>query len=510
LADFSSFIGGSYKAQSPVTDNEETINWFSEVSESPGATAQASLYPTPGVVPFATAPVAGGRAMFASVTTADPVPNQEGRCFAVFGDRFVEVLASGAITPRGTVAVDANPATICTNGYGSTDDSGRGQLLVTSGGKAYCYELATDTLTLITTLSDDGVVATQGACLNGYFLVFDRDTSTVYMSFLLDGSRWDLSQFFQPSIITNPWQAMVISPFGQIVLPGVTTGEIWYNAGTFPIPFAPDLSGLLSYGCAATFALTVVGDTTMWVAKTPDGGIQVMQMRGYRPERVSTHAMEVEGSTYPQIDDAIGQCYTEQGHTFYLLTFPRANVTWAYDEKAPEGRRWHKRGTWISEEGVYHYFRPVFHCFAFNKHLMADRELGLIYHLSNAHPKDVDGRVIRRLRRSPTVQHENRLVVLSWFELLMQTGIGQDAALYGPPPTVMLRISKDGGRTWGDERQASAGAQGAFLTRVYWARITQGRQLVFEVTVSDAIRNWRITAAYLRTPQEMSSARGAA
>jgi hypothetical protein len=501
MADFSAFVGGSYKAQSPVTDNEELYNFFVEVSESPGATAQASLSPTPGVQPFAIAPASGGRAMFASVTTSDPIPSQEGRCFAVYGNRFVEVFANGTTIQRGVVAVDENPATISTNGYGSADTSGRGQLVVTSGGIAYCYELATDVLTQITTLSNDGVVATQGACVNGYFLIFDRNSSTMYMSFLLDGSRWDLSQYFQPSIITNPWQAMAVSPFGQIILPGVTNGEIWYNAGTFPIPFAPDLSGLLSYGCVATFSITVVGETVMWLAKTPDGGIQVMQLQGYRPQRVSTHALEFQGASYPRVNDAIGQAYTEQGHTFYLLTFPTANVTWGYDEKAPEGRRWHKRGTWISEASVYHYFRPVFHAFAFNMHLMADRESARIYQMSSALPRDVDDRVIRRLRQSPTVQNENMRIVLTWFELLLQTGIGQDAAPFGPPPTVMLRVSKDGGRTWGDERQASAGALGAYLTRVYWARITQGRQTTFEVTVSDAVRNWRITAAYLRTPQ---------
>jgi len=499
MADFSAFVGGSYQAQSPVSDNEELINWFVEVSESPGATAQASLYPTPGVTPFVVVPKANGRAMFSGQTVSHPAQAQVEQCFAVFGDGLYELFADGTSILRGTLAVDANPATISTNGYGSASDSGRGQLLVTSGGKAYCYELETNVLTEIVTLTNDGIHALQGACVSNYFLVFDRDRNTVYMSFLLDGSRWDLSQYFQPSI-TNPWQSMAVSPFGQIILPGVTTGEIWYNAGTFPIPFAPDMSGMMAYGCVATFSIAVVADTVIWVAKSPDGGIQVMQLRGYRLERISTHAMEFEGATYPRLDDAIGQAYTEQGHTFYLLTFPGANVTWCYDEKAPEGRRWHKRGTWISEKGVYDYWRPVFHCFAFNRHLMADRESGTVYHMASRLPLDVDNRVIRRLRRSPTLQNENRLMIFNWFELLMQTGIGQDAAPYGPPPTVMLRLSKDGGRTWGDERQASAGKLGAYQTSVYWPRVGQAAQRVFEVTVSDPVRNWRITAAYLRVP----------
>jgi len=501
MSEFQSFVGGSYKAQSPVTDNEELVNWMVEVSESPGATSQSSLYPTPGVQPFATAPVGAGRGMFASTTTYDPIPSQ-GRCFGVFGDRFMEVFADGTMVQRGLVATDKNPVTISTNGYGSEDDSGRGQLLITSGGKPYCYELATNVLKELTVFTAEvpPITATQGGCVNGYFVIFDRNTSTVYLSNLLDGSRWALDDYFQPGVITNPWNAMIVSPYGQIVLPGVTAGEIWYNAGTFPIPFAPDLSGQMSYGCIATFSIAVVGESVMWVAKTPDGGIQVMQLQGYRPVRVSTHAQEFEASGYSRVDDAIGQSYTEQGHTFYLLTFPEANVTWCFDVNGPEGRQWHKRGTWISEKSHYAYFRPVFHCFAFNKHLMADREGDVVYHMSTRLPLDVGGRVIRRLRRSPTVQNENKLLVLNWFELLLQTGIGQDAAVYGPPPIVMLRISKDGGRTWGDERQASAGALGAYMTRVYWARITQGRQIVFEVTVSDPLVNWRVTAAYLRTP----------
>jgi hypothetical protein len=200
------------------------------------------------------------------------------------------------------------------------------------------------------------------------------------------------------------------------------------------------------------------------------------------------------------VDNAIGQSYVEQGHLFYLLTFPTANVTWGFDERGAEGRQWHKRGTWVSERDQYEYWRPVFHTFAFGKHLMADRETDRVWHMANTLPRDVDGRVIRRLRRSPTIQRENEDLILRWFELLLETGLGQDANPHGPAPTVMLRISNDGGRTWGDERPARAGSLGAFQTRVYWDRLGQGRQRVLEVVVSDPVRNWRITAAYLQSP----------
>jgi hypothetical protein len=260
----------------------------------------------------------------------------------------------------------------------------------------------------------------------------------------------------------------------------------------------PDLSGLFAYGCAATFSIAILTDAAIWLATTPSGGYQVMSAQGYRPVRVSTHAMEFEMAQYARVDDAVGQTYTEQGHAFYLLTFPSANITWCFDAAGPPGRQWHKRGTWITEIGQYQYWRPVFHAFAFGKHLMADRETNQIYEMSNAFPRDIEQRVVRRVRRSPSVVHENTLLRVRWFELLLEAGIGQAANPLGPPPIVMLRTSADSGRTWSDERQAHAGALGAYATRVYWSRLGQARQRVFEVSVSDPIINWRVTAAYLR------------
>jgi len=497
VAEFSAFVGGSYRSQSPVSDQEELINWYVEQMESPGASSPASLYPTPGVTHFTRASRVGGRAMFWGNTIAQDVQSETGRCFGVFGDLFQEFHADGSTGIWGTVAVDEHPATISGNG------ALVGQIFITSGGKGYIFDLNTHVFTEI-----PGLVATQGGWIDGYFLAFDIVNSRVRFSALKNGLSWNGADFISRSIGADPWRAMVVTPYGQMALLGAQSSEVWFNEGNLLTPFVPDRSGSASYGCGATFSATVVGESIAWMGKTSDGGFQVMLAKGYKPERISTHAMEHEGATYPRLDDAIGQSYTEQGHTFYVLTFPTANVTWAYDARAPEGRRWHKRGTWISEQGIYQYFRPLFHCFAFNKHLMADRETDHVYHMANRFPMDIDGRVIRRLRRSPTSQVDNQLIVYNWFELLMETGIGKDANPTGPPPTVMMRLSKDGGRTWGDERQASSGAQGFFQKRVYWTRITQARQLVIEVTVSDPIRNWRITAAYLRVPERM--ARGSA
>lgn len=478
---FTTFIGGDYRSQSPLADQERLINWYVEQMESPGANSKAVLYPTPGVDAVATYAAAGGRANFTD--------DQTGRCFQVVGASFVETDSAFTVTVRGTVAVNANPATISTNGVGG------GQLLITSGDRAYCYTLATDTLTQVLASG-----ATRGAVLYGFGLVFDIATGTVFLSDLFDLTTWDPTQFFQRSINTDPWQSMHATPYGYICLPGTQTGEFWFANGGFPIPFAPDPSGNFAKGIAAPFSIQQQGEFVVWLATEAEGGYEVVRASGFNPQRISTHALESAIANYSRVDDAIGQCYSEQGHTFYLLTFPTEDVTHAFDASlAGKVNPWAERGTWISEENRYTYWRPVFHTFAFGMHLMVDRDSNVLYQMSNTLALDVDERPIRRLRRSPAVINENKRLIVASFELVMEVGVGLQTG-QGSDPQVMLRISRDGGRTWGNERSCSAGRVGQYWKRVLFRQLGMGRKFVFEVSVTDPVP-WRITEAYLRFGQ---------
>ncbi len=473
MAPYPGFINGTYVSQSPISDQEETINWYVEQMESHGATSKAALYPTPGYQTFATVTTVGGRAMFGL-----------DRCFGVNGTQFYEIAIDGTVTNRGTVAIDANPATISSNG------SGGDQLFITSGGNGYNYDLLTNTLTQIT-----GLVATQGGFLYGYFVAFDATSSTVRLSDLFDGTTWDPTQFFQPTIPQDDWKSMLVTPYGQILLNGKWTGSFYYNAGTFPIPFAPDPSGLIEEGIAAPFSIKQASKSAVWLSTNKNGGYQVMRATGFTPQRISTHAIEFLLSQVNRIDDAIGETYEDQGHAFYLLTLPTAGITLCYDFN--EGK-WHKRGTWISENNAFTYLRPVFHCFAFNKHLMADRETGKIYQQDISFTMDVDNRPIRRVRRAPAVVNQNLRLFFPKFEVLLESGLGVNGTGAGSSPTVMMRKSNDGGQTWGNDREISAGKVGQYSTRVMWLNTGSGRKRVFEVSVTDAINNWRLTDAYLR------------
>ena len=471
MSQFPLFVGGSYTSQSPVADNEQLMNWYVEVMESSGATSKAALYPTPGFEAFSTTTDVGGRAMYAL----------NGRCFVIVNTTLYELSSAGVATSRGTVATDTSPATICGNG-----DAGN-ELFITSGDVGYAYNLSTNTLTV-----ELASGSTMGGMLDGYFVSLDAATSEFRISDLNDGTTWDATQYAARSIAPDRWTSMVVTSYGQIWLLGSQTSEVWYDAGTAPFPFAPDPSGLVPYGCAARFSAHEAIDRVVWLATSASGGYQIVEAQGFTPNRISTHAVEYAISQYAVVSDAIADVYAEQGHLFYVLTFPTAAATWVYDFST---KLWHERGSWDAALSAWDAIQTIFGCSAFGKRLVVDRVGSTVYAQSIDYTTDVNDDYIRRVRRSPAVFADHARIEFAALEVFLQSGLGT-ASGQGSDPQVMLRSSNDGGQTWGNERSGSAGAQGAYTTRVRFRRLGASRDRVFEVSVTDPIP-WRIVDAFV-------------
>lgn len=483
---YQGFVGGSYVAQSPVADGEQLMNAYLEPLGVQSGRSRLAMYPIPGVEELdevASSPGRGGHIVL--------VHEGVEREFAVIGTKFGEIGATGAFTSIGTVAVDANPATASYNGDGG------GQVFVTSGNNGYIYDLNTSTFTQERTGE-----TTMGAHLDGYFIALDAATGTIFLSDLLDGTTWDPTQFAQRSIAADPWISMVVHD-RLIRLFGPATGESWYNAGTFPFPFAPHPSGLIPYGTAAPFSSVVVAGSVMWLAATKDGQGEVAKMSGLRPDIVSTFPLQVRLSELGTLADGVGDTYQDLGHSFYVLTFPTANATVCYDATStlglPDAMRWADRGTWISESNRYDAWRPLFHAFAFGEHRMLDRASGGIYRMSADLYTDVDGRPIRGFRRAPAIWAKERALTIGELELELEPGLGLSSG-QGNDPQVALRYSTNAGKTYGNELSRSAGAIGQYSTRVYWNRlgcIKKGQGWVPELVWSDPVP-WRITGARVK------------
>lgn len=477
------FIGPAYRSSSPLADPEELINWYVEQVDSPAPTNKYIYCPAPGLEERISVSKTPIRALFqlpASTTSGE-------RGFFVAGNGFYEFAADFTVTLRGTLSgVGANPATISYNGEGG------GQLLITSADMADAYDLTTNTLTNIA-----GLAAFQGRMLDGYGLALDQLTSTLRLSDINDLSTWDPTQFAQRSIAPDPWKAMIVL-FPRIYLFGSQTTEVWYDAGNFPFPFTPVQGILIQTGIEAPFSLAIADNAIYWLARTDNGTAQVVRTAGYKTEVVSTKAVEAAISQYAsdgRIDDAVSFTYQMDGHLFYILNFPTAGVSWCYDTGLPPEIGWHKRGTWLSESAEFIALRPQYHAFVFGKHLVGDREEGTIYEMSNAYGQDVDEREIRRVRRTPLLTAQQQWIFFKQLQVFLQSGVGTVSG-QGENPVITLRMSDDGGFTWGNLHTIPIGRQGRRETRVIWRRLGRSRNRVFELSVSDPVP-YRLLDAFM-------------
>lgn len=493
MARLPGFIGPAYRSSSPLADPEELINFYVEQVDSPSPVNQFVYNPTPGVearMSVAKSPI---RALFqlpASTAAAE-------RGFFVAGNGFYEFEADFSTTLRGTLSgVGANPATISYNGDGG------GQLLITSADMADVYDLAANTLTPIA-----GLAAFQGGMLNGYGLALDQITSTLRISDLFDLTVWDPTQFAQRTIAPDPWKAMIVL-YPRIYLFGSQSTEVWYDAGNFPFPFAPVQGILIQEGIEAPYSLAITNNSIYWLTHNINGNARIVRTAGYRTEVVSTKAVEAAITSYAsmgRIDDAVAWTYQLDGHEFYLLNFPTAGVTWCYDtELAPE-IGWHKRGTWLSESAEYIALRSQYHAHIFNTHLVGDREAGAIRQMSNTYGLDVDGRELRRIRRTPLLTSQQQWIFYKQLQVFLESGLGTVSG-QGEDPLIRLRSSDDGGKTWGNAHSISVGRMGAYTLRVIWRRLGRSRNRVFELSVSDPIPYRLIDAFMDATVQKVLAA----
>ena len=353
-------VGPSNVSRSISQDGEELINWYQERPDAGTPKSPLGGFPTPGLEVFADLDAAPVRGLWA----------QDGRCFAVAGTTFYEIHANQTETERGTVAMDANPATIHSNG------SAGKQLFIVSGGKGYIYDLTDNTLTEIT---DDGfpTPALMGEYVDSYFLVLQAQSQTFAFSSLLDGLEWDTLDWNTVSQSSDLLRSMIVNQ-REVWLFGSRTTAIWHNTGDATTPFQPIPQAYLQVGIAGSFCVARFDNSMLWLSENEHGARMVFRANGYSPQRVSTHSIETYLDRLPRVDDAIAWTYQQDGHTFWCLYLPAARHTLVYDVATG---LWHKRAVWDSTTCRWYPDLGRCHAYVFGKHLVGDRQSGTVYHM---------------------------------------------------------------------------------------------------------------------------------
>jgi hypothetical protein len=348
----------------------------------------------------------------------------------------------------------------------------------------YIYNEVTNVFAQITDPDFAGAVTV--AYLDGYFVFNQPDSQIIWVSQLLDGTSVDPLDF-KSSEGSPDGVVGIIADHRQLWVFGTDSVEVWYNAGSADFPLERIQGAFNEIGCVSAYSIAKLDNGLFWLGTDARGQGIVYRANGYTGTRVSTHAIEYAIAQYGNISDAIAYTYQQEGHAFYVLTFPSGNATWVYDVST---QAWHERAGFDAGQFMRH--RSNCQCNFGGNIIVGDFENGNLYRFDLDVYADNGGvqKWLRSWRALPPGENNFKRTAHHTLQLNAETGVGLNTG-QGSDPQVMLRWSDDGGHTWSNEHWASMGQIGEYGYRTFWRRLGMTLKLrdrVYEVSGTDPVK----------------------
>jgi len=138
--------------------------------------------------------------------------------------------------------------------------------------------------------------------------------------------------------------------------------------------------------------------------------------QGYETQVISTPQIDYQISTYATKSDAVSYTYTQEGHSFYVLTFPTADITWCYDVTTGF---WHTRSSGLS--GGRHL--SDWHQNFAELNLVGGHSDGIVYELDLDVYTD-NGSALKAIRAAQVVHNQGRNIFHNKLQIDFETGVG--------------------------------------------------------------------------------------
>jgi hypothetical protein len=489
-------LGSAYVARSINAADNRMVNLFPEIIPE-GGKEPAFLNRAPGLTLLSTVGTGPIRGLWTF----------NGVGYVVSGLSLYSISSSYVATFLGTVS-GTGPVSMADNGT---------QLFIACGGPSYIYNSLTNVFVALTDPDFPGALTV--GYLDGYFVFIQPNTQKVWVTALLEGTSVNPLDFASAEGSPDNLVSSIVD-HREVWLFGTNSVEVWYDAGNADFPLQRIQGAYNEIGCAATFSVAKLDNGLFWLGADARGQGIVYRANGYTGQRISTHAIEYAIAQYPIISDAVAYTYQQEGHAFYVLTFPSANATWVYDVST---QAWHERAAFSN--GLF--LRHRSNCqMAFNSEIVVgDFENGNLY----AFDLDVYAdngsaqKWLRSWRALPSGQNNLTRTAHHSLQLDCQSGVGinnsggtdptylltedglyltteggdylvsvaEGAPTVGSDPQVMLRWSDDGGHTWSNEHWATLGKIGVYQQRVFWRRLGMTLKLrdrVYELSGTDPVK----------------------
>ena len=493
----SPILGSAYVARSVNAADNRMINMFPEVVPEAGK-EPAFLQRAPGLNYLATMGQGPVRGLW-----------QFGNYgYAVSGTSLYKIDSDFNVVSKGTVSG---------TGQVSMVDNGT-QLFIAAGATGYIYNSSTDVFAQITDADFAGAVTV--GFIDGYFVYNQPNSQKFWVTSLYDGTSVDPLDFASAEGSPDNLVSLIVD-HREIWLFGQSSIEVWYDAGLPDFPLARIQGAFIEIGCAAPFSVAKLDNGVFWLSSDARGRGMVYRSNGYAGVRISTHSVEWQIQQYADITDAVAYTYQQDGHSFYVLNFPSANITWVYDVAT---QAWHQRAGWLNNQFTRHRGNCQM---AFNGQIViGDYLTGQIYAYDPTVYTEAGSvqKWLRSWRALPTGTNNLKRTTQHSLQLDCESGVGLDGAtpatttylssissdaasagaisgesdettneiiVQGSDPQVMLRWSDDGGHTWSNEHWRSMGKLGETGRRVLWRRLgmtVKLRDRVYEVSGTDPVK----------------------
>jgi hypothetical protein len=506
----SPILGSAYVARSVNAADNRMINMFPEVVPEAGK-EPAFLQRAPGLNFLAGVGEGPVRGLWAFGNYG----------YAVSGTKFYKIDSNWNVTYKGVVAG---------TGQVSMVDNGT-QLFIAAGATGYIYNAGTDVFAQITDVDFAGAVTV--GFIDGYFVYNQPNSQKFWVTSLYDGTSVDPLDFASAEGSPDNLVSLIVD-HREVWLFGQNSTEVWYDAGLPDFPLARIQGAFIEIGCAAPFSVAKLDNGVFWLSSDARGRGMVYRSNGYAGVRISTHSVEWQIQQYTDITDAVAYTYQQDGHSFYVLNFPSADITWVYDVAT---QAWHQRAGWLNNQFTRHRGNCQM---AFNGQIViGDYVAGAIYAYDPTVYTEA-GTVqkwLRSWRALPTGTNNLRRTTQHSLQLDCEAGVGLDGGTTATPavpaftgltggistgpitsapieaalitvsvpavpevpatepqganPQVMLRWSDDGGHTWSNEHWRSMGRIGETGRRVLWRRLGMTLKLrdrVYEVSGTDPVK----------------------
>jgi hypothetical protein len=445
------------------------VNCYAEKTD--GGKTAFSINTDPGLKLFST--VASGQTIRGAFALGNLV-------YVVAGETLYTVAGSGIPTAAGVV-LGSETVLFSVNRKGTGP-----QIVITADAVNYVVE--NNVLSVIADVDlPPGVHST--AYINGYTLYGVRD-GTVYVSAKEEATSVGGLDFFEAER-TADGGVRIFVVGEEVWYFGSESLEIFRDSGDGSTqPFRPVLGAGQGQGsgCLAKTTVAYLDSTVFWVT---DYRI-VVRANGYSPQRISNHAVErdIEAAVKAgTADKIVADVDVREGHQYYFLRHP--DWCWRFDAATDT---WQTKTSYQSET-----WNNYLHFSAFQKNLVCGVSDGKVYEYTKEVMNEAGTALISKII-SPVISQFPNGQICDCVDLDIQAGTGRsNADAHTQAPTAILRVSVDGGMTYGREYMQPMGRQGQWRAQLKFSRLGRSGSagFVFEFSFPDPVERaiFRATAS---------------